>query len=103
MSEVDMDVVPKKVWVMKGVNLDTDKIEVYGTGQYLGRKPFKFGSGVIDNPYIELDDNRGHVWGIMCWWTTSEERYNEVLGMAEVELVDPPVDTPLPYTGDIHA
>jgi hypothetical protein len=101
MSTVNLDVVPQKVWVIKGLNPTTKKVEVYGTGQYLGRLPV--GDKSFLNPYMELDDNRGHVWGYMCWWTTSEEKYKLYTDNYEVELVDPPANTPTPYTEETHA
>jgi hypothetical protein len=83
-------------------------VKAYGGGWFIGNlrppngTPSCFGPIGDDlgpeytNPCIQLDDDRGIVWGCQCWWGPEEKTRERFAGLTEVIVAPPAVnDSPV--------
>ena len=72
-------------------NGDDNTIYLYGHGTFLGHKPRTVLGVEVPNPCIELDDDKGIIWGCECWWGP-ESRFKKFCDKKTVEVVPMPTE-----------
>ena len=77
--------VGKRVYAIE--RADEDNVYVYGFGVLEGLYPVP--GFPLPNPCIELDDDKGTVWGYQCWWA-EEEGWQAFRAGRKVVFVDVP-------------
>ena len=67
-------------------NSGEKEVNIYGYGEYLGKKPCSE-LGNIKNPCIKLDNGKT-VWGYQCWWGNAEKVEKEIIKDKKVNIVE---------------
>lgn len=76
---------------IKNTDIENKKLYYYGYGTYIGETPCPFLFN-HPNPTIELENNKGKVYGCECWWSTNLDKVEESWPKEEFEYIEVPLD-----------